>query len=136
MSAQDHVVIVTGASRGIGAATALELAAQGAKVVLAARSTGPIQNLAETIRSQKGEALALACDVSDEQAVETVVRQTIAHFGKVTALINNAGVIEPIARLENTDPTSVATGYQYQSQLVRIWLFGRYCHIFINRVKA
>ena len=119
MSTQDQVVIVTGASRGIGAATALELAAQGFKVVLVARSPGPIQNLAETIRSQKGEALALACDISDNQAVEIAVWQTIAHFGKVTALINNAGVIEPIARLENSDVV------QWQ-QAININLIGAY----------
>lgn len=105
MPAQDHVVIVTGASRGIGAATALELANRGCKVVLAARSLERIQNLAETICSQQGQALALACNVADDQALDMVVQQTLTHFGKVTALINNAGVIEPIARLEHTDIT-------------------------------
>jgi 3-oxoacyl-[acyl-carrier protein] reductase len=100
---EHEVIIVTGASRGIGAATALELAARGAKVVLAARSLEPVQKLAEAILSQKGEVLALACDVTDYQAVENVVKRALEHFGKITALINNAGIIEPIVRLEDSD---------------------------------
>ncbi len=100
---KDDVVIVTGASRGIGAATALELAARGAKVVLAARSLKPIQTLAQSIHSQNGQALAIACDVADSQAVENVVKGALEHFGKITALINNAGIIKPIARLEDSD---------------------------------
>jgi 3-oxoacyl-[acyl-carrier protein] reductase len=120
----NEVIIVTGASRGIGAATALELASRGAKVVLAVRSLESIQKLAQTIQLQGGESLAMACDVSDYRAVETVVKNALEQFGSVTALINNAGVIEPIARLENSDAND-------WERTIRINLVGAY-----NGVRA
>ena len=102
---ENEVIIVTGASRGIGAATALELSKQGAKVVLTARSKESLKNLANTICAEGGDAIPLSCDISDNSSVEVIIQEALEHYGKITALINNAGVIEPIARLEDTDST-------------------------------
>ncbi|MCA0871165.1 SDR family oxidoreductase [Seohaeicola saemankumensis] len=97
---------VTGASRGIGAATARYLAGHGAKVALAARSADPIQALAEQITANGGQAIALPCDVSDYDAVAAAVSRTVEHFGSLDILINNAGLIDPIARIADSDPAA------------------------------
>ncbi|MEM1049301.1 MAG: SDR family oxidoreductase [Pseudomonadota bacterium] len=96
--------LVTGASRGIGAATAEKLAAYGASVVLAARSTGAIETVAARIRQAGGSAEALACDVSRYSDVAAAVQVAIDRFGRLDILVNNAGLIEPIARLAESDP--------------------------------
>jgi 3-oxoacyl-[acyl-carrier protein] reductase len=105
-SLKDDVIIVTGASRGIGAATALELSKQGAKVVLAARSRESLEPVTKSIQTEGGDAVGLSCDVTNYAEVEKVVKTALEHFGKVTALINNAGIIEPLARLENSDTSA------------------------------
>lgn len=96
-----QVVAITGASRGIGAATARVFAQAGAKVALLARSEGEIAKLAQDIGPN---ALAVSCDVARYDAVATAMAQIEAHFGAVTTLINNAGVIEPISHLAEVDP--------------------------------
>lgn len=96
-------VIITGASRGIGAAAAREFAAKGANVVLLARGNNAIAHLATEIGAQ---ALAVNCDVSDWAQVNAAVTQSVARFGGVDVLINNAGVIEPIAPLAASDPAA------------------------------
>jgi NAD(P)-dependent dehydrogenase (short-subunit alcohol dehydrogenase family) len=100
-----QVVMITGASRGIGAETARVFAAAGARVVLLARSEDAISALAAEIGAQ---ALALPCDVSDYAQMAAAVRATEDEFGPVTVLINNAGVIEPIAHLSDMDPAAWA----------------------------
>lgn len=100
MKLKNKVAIVTGASRGIGKAIAIGLAAQGARVVVAARSEvvknanlpGTISDTVEAITSSGGEALAVRCDVSDEQSVQSMVDKTIEVFGGLDILVNNAGV--------------------------------------------
>lgn len=95
-----RVAIVTGASRGIGKAIALGFAAQGMKVVAAARSEsqvneslpGTIHQTVEAIRAAGGQGLALRCDVTDETSVAAMVEQAAAVFGGVDVLVNNAGV--------------------------------------------
>ena len=86
----DHVVIVTGASRGIGAATALALARSGADVVLAARTESALSELADEISAAGGRALAVATDVRDPESVRKLVGQTLEVFGRLDAAVNNA----------------------------------------------
>ena len=87
--------IVTGASSGLGVVMAEALAGAGAKVVLAARRVANLQELAARIQAGGGEALAVACDVTDEAAVEHLVTTTVAAFGGVDLLVNNAGMADP-----------------------------------------
>ncbi|THH35642.1 SDR family oxidoreductase [Aliishimia ponticola] len=96
--------IITGASRGIGAATARHLAELGAHVVLAARSEGAISTLAEEITSAGGKALAVGCDVGAQASVEALIEKTKSWSGQIDLLVNNAGLIDPIARIDESDP--------------------------------
>jgi 3-oxoacyl-[acyl-carrier protein] reductase len=107
-SLSGKVIIVTGASRGIGAAAASALAREGATVMLTARDGKRAADVAQTIIEAGGRASATACDVSDYAAVEAVVAETEGRFGPVDALINNAGVIEPIATIAESDPAEWA----------------------------
>ncbi len=94
-------VLITGASRGIGAAAARAFAQAGAQVALVARSREAVADLAGEIGAQ---ALAIPCDVSRYWEVEAAVRATAEAFGKLDVLINNAGAIEPISQIETSDP--------------------------------
>ena len=96
-------VVITGASRGIGAAAALEFAKSGANVVLLARSGAQITALANEIGEK---ALAIECDVSDFDQMQDAIDQAVEKFGQVNVLINNAGVIEPISHLLTSDPNA------------------------------
>jgi NADP-dependent 3-hydroxy acid dehydrogenase YdfG len=87
------VVLVTGASSGIGAAAASALAAQGAAVALAARRGDRLDTLAADIREQGGRALVLECDVTDERQAAGVVERTVGELGRLDTLVNNAGVM-------------------------------------------
>jgi len=88
-----RVVAVTGASSGIGEATALACAEAGAAVSLAARRTDRIDALAERIRSAGGTALAIETDVGDEAQANAFVRRTHEELGRLDVLVNNAGVM-------------------------------------------
>ncbi len=94
-------VLITGASRGIGAASAREFAAVGAKVLLSARSEGHISQIAEEIRAAGGTASHTAVDVANFVQVQAAVEHAVQEFGSLDILINNAGIIEPVERLEN-----------------------------------
>jgi 3-oxoacyl-[acyl-carrier protein] reductase len=83
---------VTGASRGIGRACALSLAAAGFRVALAARDTGRLEEVASGIRGSGGEAFVTALDLSDAESIQTSISSTAKEFGPITVLVNNAGV--------------------------------------------
>jgi len=101
---QGKIAIITGASKGIGEATAMEMAKLGAKVVLTARSVDKINAIADEINSSGGEALAIGCDVADYNQVNNAVAQTIMKFGKIDIVVNNAGLIDPIGRMTDLAP--------------------------------
>jgi len=101
---RDKVVVLTGASRGIGAAAARDFAAMGAKLVLVARSGADISALADEITASDGAAIARTGDVTVFADMEAAIGTALAQFGRIDVLVNNAGVIEPIARLGESDP--------------------------------
>jgi len=100
-----QVVIVTGASAGIGKALALQLASQGAKVAIAARRAERLEQAATECRSLGGEILALPTDVSDESQCEALVDRTIVTFGRLDMLVSNAGmaVVAPFDEYPDLD---------------------------------
>lgn len=100
---QGKIALITGASRGIGEATAVRLAQQGAHVWLVSRRLEACERIAASIRADGGKADALACDVSDYDAVLHVVEHIVQQHGAIDLLINNAGVIEPIGSLWELD---------------------------------
>lgn len=93
MELQGRTVMVTGASRGIGAALGAELAGRGANVALLARTGEGVEAVAERIRATGGQALALRADVTREEDVVKAVRRTIMAFGEIGGVVNNAGVL-------------------------------------------
>ena len=106
MNVAGKTVVITGASRGIGAEAAGVFAAAGANVVLIARTSDAIEKLAAEIGEQ---AIALTCDVASYASVEGAIAKAKETFGSVDILINNAGVIEPIAHLASADPDEWGT---------------------------
>ena len=108
MDMQGKTVVITGASRGIGAAAVREFAGAGANVVLLARSGDAIGKIAREIGDR---ALAVTCDVASWSQVKAAVDQAAWRFGGVDVLVNNAGVIEPIAMLRDSDPAGWAKGF-------------------------
>jgi len=97
------VAIVTGASSGIGEATALALAEAGAQTVLAARRIDRLQKLASKIAERGGKALAIRTDVTQKENLERMVQETLASFGQIDILVNNAGILDMKDFLALTD---------------------------------
>ncbi len=91
-SLKDKVALVTGASQGIGRATSVALAGAGAKVAVAARTADKLASLVAEIESAGGEALAVPMDVADAAQVKSGFQQTLAKFGKLDILVNNAAI--------------------------------------------
>lgn len=93
-----RVALVTGASSGIGEATAIALAQEGAKVAVSARRRDRLDDLATRIREAGGEVLVLEADLLDVDEAQRIVHDTEAHFGRLDILVNNAGVmyLEPV----------------------------------------
>lgn len=99
-----RVIIVTGASRGLGAATARLVAGLGAAVVLNGRDLEALNQVAHSIQPPAGPVLVVLGDISRLQSCQEIVRQTVASFGRIDGLVNNAGIVEPIASLAEGDP--------------------------------
>jgi NAD(P)-dependent dehydrogenase (short-subunit alcohol dehydrogenase family) len=108
MPLSGKTALITGASRGIGEATAFELAKKGAQVFLTARSREAIEAIAAKINESGGKAAFLASDMSRYLGVDSVVRRCMDSFGSLDILVQNAGVIDPIARITDSDPAKWA----------------------------
>lgn len=109
MSFQNKTVFITGASRGIGKAIALRLAAEGANIVIAAKSIeenpklgGTIFSAAQEIEKAGGKALPIQCDIRDEMQIQNAVEKAVETFGSIDILINNASAIS-LTTTEQTD---------------------------------
>src|SRR5688500_11364118 len=102
---QGKVCLVTGASSGIGEATALRLSEAGAVVALAARREERLRALAERSEAGGGRAPALTADVADEPRAREAVERTASEFGQLDVLVNNAGVmlLGPVAGADTTE---------------------------------
>ena len=110
MSIKNNTFLITGASRGIGKAIAIRLAKEGANIVVAAKSTaedpklgGTIYSAAKEIEDAGGKALAVQCDIRDEQQIQNAVMKAVEAFGGIDALINNASAIS-LTGTELTEP--------------------------------
>jgi 7-alpha-hydroxysteroid dehydrogenase len=120
----DKVAIVTGAGRGIGQGIGLAFAEMGAHVVCAARTEAEIEATAERVRAFGRRALALRCDVNDPAQLEDVVKRTVAEFGRIDFLVNNAGGFPPMAFLD-TDLASWEWCFKFN--LTSAFLMTRHC---------
>jgi short-subunit dehydrogenase len=100
-----QVIVITGASSGIGLATAQTASKKGAKVVLAARSKHTLDVLVEELRRDGGDAIAVACDVANRKDVEDVAAQAAAAYGRINTWVNNAGLgmYGPLDRTDDAD---------------------------------
>lgn len=97
-------LIITGASRGLGAATAKIAAQLGANVVINARSEDDLVTMSEEIRESGGTALSVAGDVSHIEDCWRLVNKALREYGQVDAIINNAGIIDPMSTIAEADP--------------------------------
>lgn len=88
---EGKVVVITGASSGLGEATARHLSAQGASVVLGARRIERLQSLADELNNLGGKAVAMQTDVTDPEQVQQLVDKAVETYGRVDVIINNAG---------------------------------------------
>ncbi len=137
MEPKGKVVIVTGASSGIGEATAREFGREGAKVVLAARRVDRLEALATEIAAMGSgaETLVVAADLSKLEDIQSLVKQTLDKFGRIDVLVNNAG-FGRLDWLENLDPrdggrADHASGFARDDQTTR---WRDHQHVFDGRV--
>jgi NAD(P)-dependent dehydrogenase (short-subunit alcohol dehydrogenase family) len=100
------VVIVTGASRGLGESVALWLGKAGCKVALMARSKAALERVAEHVKRMGGTPIFFSADVADSTACRNVVEETIKVFGRLDALVNNAALLQPLAPVARVDSKS------------------------------
>lgn len=114
---RDKVLIVTGGSSGIGAATAVEAGRAGMRVVVAARRRDKLEEVAQRVRTSGGQALAVPTDVGDAWQVRTMVEAAVARFGRIDALFANAGFGHFHRLLDATDSET-------ESQMWRVNYFG------------
>ena len=126
MSLSGKTLFITGASRGIGREIALKAAADGANIVIAAKSAEPhpklqgtIFSVAAEVEAVGGKALAIQLDVRDEQAVAAAMAKAAEHFGGIDALINNAGAIKLVG-VEKLEPKRFDLMYQINTRAVMV----------------
>ena len=103
LSLHGRVALVTGAGRGIGAATARAFAAAGASLMAVDRDPGPLGALVDELRAGGTEAESAAADVTDDGAVRAAVERTMARWGRIDVLVNNAGIVRDATLAKVTD---------------------------------
>ena len=103
MQLKDKVAIITGGGRGIGRAIAIAYASEGARVVIAARSSAQLDEVATEITAQGGKVLSVPTDLRIREEVENLVQKTVSHFGRIDILLNNAGINPRGLFLDATD---------------------------------
>ena len=108
----ESVAIVTGASQGIGRATALRLAKDFSGVTLAARNADALRDVAAEVEKTGADSLSVPVDLRDRESAETLVKKTLERFGRIDALLNIAGAVPQINLFEMTDEHSVRSDIQ------------------------
>ena len=103
MRLEGHTALITGAGRGIGRAIAMVFASEGAKLALAARSAGELEETARLVREAGAEAIVVMADVTDDAQARTMVEQTLAHYSTIDVLVNSAGIAGPVGPLPEND---------------------------------
>ena len=103
MKLDGQVAVITGAGRGIGRAIALAYAREGAKLALAARSESELQEVVGAVSELGNEAIAVRTDVTNQQDTERLARRVADRFGRIDALVNNAGISGPVGPLQAND---------------------------------
>ncbi|MFQ5663649.1 MAG: 3-oxoacyl-[acyl-carrier-protein] reductase [Terriglobia bacterium] len=136
MTLKDRVAVITGASQGIGCATAELLAERGARVVLAARNAEKLAGLEAEIRQRGGDALAVPMDVTREEQIRAGFARALEHFGRIDILVNNAGIARDqlAIRLKRADwdavlETNLTAAYLCIQQVLPRMLRERYGRI-------
>jgi 3-oxoacyl-[acyl-carrier protein] reductase len=99
----DNVAIITGAASGIGEATAIKFAREGAKVAVCDINLGEAKRVAKAISDSDGKALAFHIDVTDKQSIARMVEQVMAAWGRIDTLVNNAGIVQDAQFKKMTD---------------------------------
>jgi 3-oxoacyl-[acyl-carrier protein] reductase len=135
-SLKNRIALVTGASQGIGRATALALAQSGARVAVAARNAAKLAGVVAEITAAGGEAIAVQMDVADAEQVKTGFRQTIEKFGKLDILVNNAAItrdgLAVRMKAEDWDPvlrTNLTGAHFCAQQALSVMMRARYGRI-------
>ena len=131
---KSKVVVITGASSGIGAASARYLAARGAVVSLAARRKDKLDALVGEIVKAGGKAQAYSCDVTEKEQVKAVVDATVKDHGKLDVIINNAGImpIRPIQECNTEEWDAMSTSISRVSCMASL----RHCRSSLSRIAA
>ena len=126
----DQVVVVTGASSGIGMATALAAAVHGASVVLAARSAKALSEIVARIKATGGKAIAVTCDVAQREQVDAVAAAALQEFGRIDTWVNNAG-IGMYGRSDETEELDARRLFD-----VNFWGAVHGCQVALKHLKA
>jgi 3-oxoacyl-[acyl-carrier protein] reductase len=136
VSLSGRVALVTGASQGIGRACALQLAAEGASVAVAARNQEKLNELVERISASGGQAAAFRLDVAEEEQIKLAFRAALAQFGRIDILINNAGITRDqlVLRMKRADwdavlDTNLTSAYLCIQQVIGSMLKQRWGRI-------
>jgi NAD(P)-dependent dehydrogenase (short-subunit alcohol dehydrogenase family) len=126
----EKVAVITGGGRGIGRAIALKFAAQGAAVIVAARTKSEIEGVAQEVGKAGGRAAAVPADVAEEKDCERLIQEAVSQFGRVDILVNNAGEYGPVKPVEEITPAEwdrvVAVHLRGAYLLTRLVLPGMY----------